>query len=124
MKSPRLPIPSACADSCSLPCSRFAGCGGSGSSGSDSVWREVAPKAVSIKNFAYAPADLTVAKGTTVEFTNGDSTNHTATATDASVFDTGTIAPGKTKSIVLDKSGTFAFFCSFHPFMKGTITVE
>ena len=40
------------------------------------------------------------------------------------MFDTGTIAPGKTKSVTLDKAGTFTFFCSFHPFMKGTITVE
>ncbi len=106
----------------------LAGCGnsssGSSSSESTGAGGGGGPKAVSIKNFAYAPADLTVAKGTTVKFTNGDSTNHTATATDASVLDTGTIASGKTKSVTLDKSGTFAFFCSFHPFMKGTITVE
>jgi plastocyanin len=106
----------------------LAGCGSSGSSSSSesstSAGGGGGSKAVSIKNFAYAPADLTVAKGTTVSFANGDSTNHTATATDASVFDTGTIAPGKTKTVTLDKSGTFAFFCSFHPFMKGTITVE
>lgn len=122
MKSPRLPtrLPALLLLAALLA---LAGCGGSGSSGS-TVSGGGGPKAVSIKNFAYAPADLTVAKGTTVKFTNGDSTNHTATATDASVFDTGTIAPGKTKSITLDKSGTFAFFCSFHPFMKGTITVE
>ena len=98
-----------------------SGCGGGSDASSTSS--PGGAKAVSIKNFAYAPADLTVAKGATVKFTNGDSTNHTATATDASALDTGTIAPGKSKTVSFETPGTFQYFCSFHPFMKGTITV-
>jgi|1185.fasta_scaffold864608_1 plastocyanin len=79
--------------------------------------------AVSIKDFAYAPPSLTINKGTTVSFTNNDTTEHTATASGGG-FDTGSIAAGKTKSVTLDSSGTFAYVCTFHPFMHGTITVK
>ena len=77
-----------------------------------------------IVDFAYAPPDLTVAGGTTVKFSNEDSTAHTATSKQAGVFDSGTIKPGKSGEITLDKAGTYAYYCVFHPFMKGTITVE
>jgi plastocyanin len=99
----------------------ISGCGGSGGDGSTAG--SASAKAVSIENFAYSPANLTVAKGTSVKFTNGDATNHTATATDASALDTGTIAPGKSKTATFETPGTYQYFCSFHPFMKGTITV-
>ena len=105
----------------------LAGCGGGG--GADST-SEAAPgatgkagDAVEIVDFAYAPADLTVARGTTVEFTNEDSTSHTATAK-GGAFDSGTIEAGRSAEVSLDRSGTFTYFCAFHPFMKGTVTVE
>jgi plastocyanin len=100
----------------------LAGCGSGGDS-TASTAAASGPKAVSIKGYAFTPTDLTVAKGTTVKFSNGDSTNHTATATDSSALDTGTIAPGKSKSVTLETPGTIQYFCAFHPFMKGTITV-
>ena len=105
----------------------LAGCGGGG--GADTA-TEAAPSAsggtggaVEIVDFAYKPADLTVAKGTAVEFTNEDSTAHTATAK-GGAFDSGAIQPGKSSKVTLDQTGTFTYSCSFHPFMKGTITVE
>jgi plastocyanin len=79
--------------------------------------------AVTIKNFAYSPADLTVSRGTTVEFSNRDTTEHTATA-GGGQFDTGSIGQGQTKAITLETPGTFSYVCSFHPFMHGTITVK
>ena len=78
--------------------------------------------AVSIKNFAYAPPSLTMDKGSTVKFTNRDSTEHTATASGA--FDTGSIGEGQTKSVTLETPGTFSYVCTFHPFMHGTVTVK
>jgi plastocyanin len=107
----------------------IAGCGGgsdTSNSGSTAAAGE-APKggsAVTIKDFAYSPPSLTVPKGTTIEFTNEDSSNHTATSKSTGAFDTGTIGQGKSKAVTLSKPGTFAYFCSFHPFMQGTITVE
>jgi plastocyanin len=79
--------------------------------------------AVSIKDFAYAPSSLTVSKGSTVKFSNGDTTEHTATAS-GGAFDTGSIGEGQTKSVTLDTPGTFSYVCTFHPFMHGTVTVK
>ena len=76
-----------------------------------------------ISNFAFAPPTVTVAAGTTVTWTNEDSTAHTATASNGR-FDTGTIDPGQTKSFTFRKPGTYQYICSFHAFMHGTIVVK
>ena len=106
----------------------LAGCGGgSDSSSSDASGSSASAsgaKAVTIKNYKYAPADLTVPVGTTVKFTNEDSTPHTATSKESGAFESGSIDTGKSGTITLEKAGTFAYYCAFHPFMKGTITVE
>jgi plastocyanin len=103
----------------------IAGCGG-GDGGASSSGGEApsSGKTVTIEDFAYAPAGLTVTKGTTVEFANEDGTSHTATSKEAGAFDTGTIEPGQSGKVTLDRAGTFSYYCVFHPFLKGTITVD
>jgi len=83
-----------------------------------------AAETVTIADYTYEPADLTVPVGTKVTFTNKDSTPHTATSTQQGAFDSGSIDTGKSGTITLEKGGSFAYYCAFHPFMKGTITVE
>lgn len=78
---------------------------------------------VTVQNFDYVPPELTVKVGTEVTWTNEDSAPHTATADDGS-FDTDTIEGGNSGSATLDEPGTFTYFCSFHAFMKGSVTVE
>jgi plastocyanin len=102
----------------------LTGCGGGGYASTTPAQSGSGAQSVEIKDFAYAPADLTVAGGTTVEFPNEDSTPHTATSKSSGAFDTGTIQPGKSAELTFDEAGTFAYYCQFHPFMKGTITVE
>ena len=77
--------------------------------------------AVRIGDFAFEPADLRVAVGTTVTWTNDHDQPHTATS--AGNFDTGAIQPGESKTVTFDQAGTFTYICSFHPFMTGTVTV-
>ena len=77
---------------------------------------------VAIRNYAYAPAALTVRVGTKVTFTNFDNTAHTSTA-DTGSFDTGTIRPGRAATLTFAKPGTFTYHCAFHAFMVGRITV-
>jgi plastocyanin len=77
---------------------------------------------VRISNFVFVPPTLTVKVGTRVTWTNEDNTAHTATA-DAGSFDTGTLNQGKSMTIQFNKPGTFAYHCSFHAFMSGTIKV-
>ena len=76
---------------------------------------------VDIKDFKFVDADIKVAVGGTVTWTNSDSQQHTATA--AGMFDTGAIKPGESKTVTFDKAGTIPYACSFHPFMTGTVTV-
>ena len=77
-----------------------------------------------IQNFAFSPASLTVAKGTTVTWTNNDSTAHTVTETDGKKGpDSSSIDQGATYSFTYDAPGTDQYHCSIHPSMTGTVTV-
>lgn len=81
--------------------------------------------AITIQNFAFSPADLSVAAGATVTVANKDSVTHTVTAGDSpKSFDTGNIAAGATTAFKAPaKAGTYAYSCTIHPFMHGTLTV-
>ena len=81
-----------------------------------------AKNAVRIANFKFSPAALTVKAGDSVTWTNSDSAGHSATADNKS-FDTGVLAQGKSGTTTFSKAGTFTYYCSVHPMMKGTITV-
>ena len=81
-----------------------------------------AVNAATIVDFAFQPSSLTVAKGTSVTWTNTASRGHTVTADDAS-FTSDTIAGGATFSHTFDTAGTFAYHCSIHSQMKATVTV-
>src|SRR6202035_724619 len=83
---------------------------------------KMAAGAVSIKNFAFLPASLTVAAGTTVTWTNNDKTAHTSTS-NTGLWDSKHIAPGKSFSHTFAAAGTFPYHCAIHPGMKGTIVV-
>jgi plastocyanin len=90
--------------------------------------KPAAPKPVArvrrtiIKNISYLQPKISVAVGTTIEWTNNDPLPHSVTAVDKS-FNSGLIQPGKTYRHTFTKAGTFNFYCMPHPFMKGVITV-
>ncbi len=81
-----------------------------------------ADHAVTIKNMKFDPAELTVAAGDSVTFTNADGAPHTATADDGS-FDTGTLKKGDSVSITFAAAGVFAYHCAIHRSMKAVVTV-
>jgi plastocyanin len=72
---------------------------------------------------AYAPNPVVVAVGGTVSWTNNDTKTHTSTA-DAGEWSSGPIAPGGTFSMMFASAGTFAYHCTIHPGMVGTVTVQ
>ena len=83
-----------------------------------------ATNAVTIQNFAFNPSNITVKKGTTVTWTNNDSTTHTVTETDSQTGpDSGDLSPGKSYSFTFNATGTFHYHCSIHPSMTGTVIV-
>ena len=77
---------------------------------------------VGIDRFAFHPATLRIAKGTSVAFSNSSGVTHTATR--AGSFDTGKIRPGKSALVRFAQKGTIAYHCTIHPFMHGKIVVE
>lgn len=79
---------------------------------------------IDIADYKFDPAAVTVKAGTKVTWVNHDSASHTATNTAAGAFDTGTLKKGDEKTLTLDKPGTYAYVCEFHPFMKATVIVR
>lgn len=77
---------------------------------------------VSIKNMAFNPLSLSVTTGTTVTWVNNDTTAHTVTADDGS-FNSGIIATGAKFTWAFSTAGTFAYHCTLHPEMMGTVVV-
>src|SRR6185437_6234801 len=80
----------------------------------------VAGDSVTIQNFAFSPASLTVKVGDKVTWTNQDSVGHSATS-DNSDFDTGVLQQEQSGSVTFRKAGTYTYHCSVHPNMHGTI---
>ncbi len=78
----------------------------------------------------YDPSPLTVKTGTSVTWTNNDSSIHTVTSglpekgDVGTLFDSSLINPGNTFVHVFDKQGTFDYSCTLHPFMHGQIIVK
>lgn len=77
---------------------------------------------VSIRDFSFQPAQLSVEPGTTVTWTNEGNEPHTVTA-DNGLFDSRMLYPGDSYSVQFDGMGTLSYYCTLHPSMTGGITV-
>lgn len=77
---------------------------------------------VSIDNFAFAPAALSIKKGEKVVWTNRDDMPHTVVEVDGR-FKSKAMDTGESFEHVFPESGTFDYFCSVHPQMKGKVIV-
>jgi len=79
---------------------------------------------VTIVDFAFDPADLTIQVGDTVRWTNSGGTDHTATSTSGPAsFSSAGLATGATYEFTFTVAGVYDYQCSFHPSMTGRITV-
>ncbi len=83
------------------------------------------PNTVTMPNFTFSPANMTVARHTTVTWYNNSNVAHTSTS-DNGLWNTGNIAPGASKTTTFDSVGTFHYTCTYHAAMGmvGTITVQ
>ena len=75
-----------------------------------------------ISDFKFTPATITIHAGDTITWTNVGPTEHTATANNGS-FNTGILKKGQSASHTFTQPGTYAYICTIHPFMHGTIVV-
>jgi plastocyanin len=78
---------------------------------------------VTIQNFAFTPASITVPKGTTVTWVNEDSVNHQIVSDTQGTFTSNSLPKGAGYSFKFDTPGTYPYHCSIHPSMKGTVIV-
>jgi YVTN family beta-propeller protein len=78
---------------------------------------------VSIAKFAFIPATITVSTGQSVTWTNNDSVDHTVTS-ESGRSDSDALSTGGMFSTTFSQLGTYAYHCSIHPFMQGTVVVE
>ncbi len=75
---------------------------------------------IEISGHKFQPNALKMEAGDKVMFVNLDGAPHTATD-DNGAFDTGRLNKGEDATIVIEKAGTYSFFCKFHPGMRGQI---
>ncbi len=78
---------------------------------------------VAIADFSFAPATITINEGDTVTWTNNGPTPHSATADNGS-FDTGIFPAGQSRTHTFNEAGSFSYFCTPHPNMRGTVVVQ
>ena len=87
----------------------------------------VISNSVSIKGFAFNPAQINITKSGTITWTNDDGTTHTVTSgvpgTPSGKFNQ-SVDAGKTFSFTFTDAGTYEFFCNIHNSMRGTVTVK
>lgn len=76
---------------------------------------------VSIKDYKFQPAEITIKKGDTVTWTNMDVVPHDVKSGD---FESPDLKKGETYSKTFDRTGTFDYLCKIHPGMKGKVTVQ
>ena len=84
-----------------------------------------ATDSVTIRDYAFSPATITVKVGTTVTWTNQDSVRHDVVSDDGSADGPSgpLLAKGETYKFTFNKAGTYSYHCSPHPYMKAKVVV-
>lgn len=120
----------ACSGSAMTGLNSGGGGGGGGNGGGTSA-------SVTIQDYAFSPATLTIKAGTSVTWTNSGPSTHTVTSDSAGMFDSGMLAPpmastdpyggtssGQTFTMAFHTPGTYAYHCTNHATMHGTVVVQ
>jgi plastocyanin len=79
---------------------------------------------ITIQAIKYSPETIEIKKGETVEWDNTDLTPHTVTSESGGELNSGSIEADASWSHTFAQAGTFPYYCTYHPEMKGTIVVK
>ncbi|MGH2654112.1 MAG: plastocyanin/azurin family copper-binding protein [Actinomycetota bacterium] len=83
---------------------------------------------VTVQMFKFAPASVRVRAGTTVRWRNTDEVLHTVTAgtpqETTGRFDGDLDGAGTAFRFTFEEPGSYPYFCSRHPFMRGEVLVQ
>jgi plastocyanin len=77
---------------------------------------------VTVANMAFSPASVSTTLGGTVTWTFQDAVAHTSTSNQG-FWDSGTRSGGATYARTFTSAGSFAYHCTLHPMMHGTVKV-
>jgi plastocyanin len=78
---------------------------------------------LSIADFAFTPAEITIVPGESVTWTNDDGAPHGLEYQDGAPG-TDLLLPGASFSRQFDRTGTYDYNCSIHPYMTGRVVVR
>jgi plastocyanin len=79
---------------------------------------------ITIDNFSFGPAIVTVAAGTEVTWVNRDDIPHMIVSEDRSTFKSAALDTDDKFSFTFAKPGTYTYFCSIHPKMTAKVVVQ
>ncbi len=79
---------------------------------------------MNIDNFSFTPRTLTVKAGTKVTWVNSDDVPHLLVNTEGRFKQSSILDTDQRFSVTFAKPGTYNYFCSLHPMMTGTVTVQ
>lgn len=79
---------------------------------------------VEIKNFVFNPETINISKGQTVTWTQFDLAPHTITSVNSVFPNSPSLSKGQTYNYTFNETGTFEYYCSIHPSMKGKVIVN
>jgi len=77
---------------------------------------------VRISDNAYDPTAVTIAVGDSVIWRNSGQVAHTVTS-EVRIFDSGSIAAGNSYELIFRTPGTYYYYCTIHPQMRGRVVV-
>ncbi len=79
-------------------------------------------------NTCYIPSKISIIQGESVTWLNEDAAFHSVTSgtyeNPNGMFDSGHLDPTESFTVKYEESGTFDYFCTLHPWMKGKVIVE
>lgn len=84
---------------------------------------EATQQEVSVQFSAYAPSQLDVLPGETVQWTNISQRTHTVTS-DTGLFDSGELLGDARFTFPFSSVGTYAYHCTIHPSIRGEVDVR
>jgi len=76
----------------------------------------------------YTPSKIVIKQGNSVTWVNEDVAFHSVTSgyydEPSELFDSGYLDPEESFTFIFENIGTYDYFCTLHPWMKGRIIVE
>jgi len=79
---------------------------------------------IEISNMQFSPARVVVKSGSQVTWEQQDAAPHVVISSNSNELRSSTLRSGQSYTHTFNEPGTYEYYCSLHPSMRGTIVVE